>query len=281
MFPGMRIHRRHHTLFALVILFIFISASDTNEGAVIILEAERGNKPLPVLTQKYPELSIEAAYDVQAEYVRFKLGGDKIAGYKAGLTSKAAQEKFGVDTPVSGVLFSSGMHGSDAVIVTSKFRGLMIETEIGFVVGKPIKEKIPDVARLKVHIAAVLPVIELPETGFADMKKIKAEDIVAANVGSAVFITGARRPLDDAGPDGITVKLTSSGETLNQGKGSDALGGQWEALLWLVNSAIENDWQIEEGNILITGALGKVVPAKPGRYEAQFGELGNVSFEIK
>jgi len=277
----MRIHRRHHTLFALVILFIFISASDTNEGAVIILEAERGNKPLPVLTQKYPELSIEAAYDVQAEYVRFKLGGDKIAGYKAGLTSKAAQEKFGVDTPVSGVLFSSGMHGSDAVIVTSKFRGLMIETEIGFVVGKPIKEKIPDVARLKVHIAAVLPVIELPETGFADMKKIKAEDIVAANVGSAVFITGARRPLDDAGPDGITVKLTSSGETLNQGKGSDALGGQWEALLWLVNSAIENDWQIEEGNILITGALGKVVPAKPGRYEAQFGELGNVSFEIK
>jgi 2-keto-4-pentenoate hydratase len=277
----MRIHRRHHTLFALVILFIFISASDTNEGAVIILEAERGNKPLPVLTQKYPELSIEAAYDVQAEYVRFKLGGDKIAGYKAGLTSKAAQERFGVDTPVSGVLFSSGMHGSDAVIVASKFRVLMIETEIGFVVGKPIKEKIPDVARLKEHIVAVLPVIELPETGFADMKKIKAEDIIAANVGSAVFITGARRPLDIAGPDGITVKLVSGGEALSHGKGSDTLGGQWEALLWLVNSAIENDWQIEEGNILITGALGKVVPAKPGRYEAQFGELGNVSFEIR
>lgn len=281
MFHEMRIDSRLTTLFALVVLFIFTSASDTNEGAVLILEAERGNKPLPVLTQKYPELTIEEAYDIQTEYVRLKLGVDKIAGYKAGLTSKAAQEKFGVNTPVSGLLFSSGTHGSAAAIEASKFRSFMIETEMGFVVGKPIKEKIPDGARLKEHIVAVLPVIELPETGFADMKKLKAQDIIAANVGSAAFIAGAQKPLAGADLDGITVKLISGGETINQGKGSDAMGGQWEALLWLVNSAIENGWQIEEGNILITGALGKVVPAKPGRYEAQFGELGNISFEIK
>ncbi|MEW6143455.1 MAG: fumarylacetoacetate hydrolase family protein [Thermodesulfobacteriota bacterium] len=281
MFPGTRINTRIAALFALAVFFVFVSASGTKEGAVLILEAERGNRPLPVLTQQYPDLSIEDAYDIQAEYVRLKLGGDKIAGYKAGLTSKAAQEKFVVDTPVSGVLFSSGTHESTAVIEGSKFRSLVIETEIGFVAGKRIEEKIIDIARLREYIGAVLPVIELPETGFADMKKIKAQDIVAANVGSAVFITGARRPLADADPDDITVKLVSDGETLNQGKGSDALGGQWEALLWLVNSAIGNGWKIERGDILITGALGKVVPAKPGRYQAQFGELGDISFDIK
>jgi 2-keto-4-pentenoate hydratase len=277
----MRTNTRLAALLALAFLFVFISASDSKEGAVLILEAERGNKPLPVLTQNYPELSIEEAYDVQAEYVRLKLGGDEIAGYKAGLTSKAAQEKFGVNNPVSGVLFSSGTHESPTVIEGSKFRGLMIETEIGFVVGKPIKEKIPDAASLREHIVAVLPVVELPETGFADMKKIKAQDIIAANVGSAAFITGAQKPLAGADLDGITVKLVSGGEALNHGKGSDALGGQWEALLWLVNSVVEHGWAIDKGSILLTGSLGKVVPANPGRYEARFGELGNVSFEIR
>jgi 2-keto-4-pentenoate hydratase len=277
----MRINTRIAALFALAFLFVFVSASDTKEGAEIILEAERENESIPPLTQQYPLLSIEEAYDIQAEYVRLKLRGDEIAGYKAGLTSKAAQEKFGVSTSVSGVLFSSGTHWSPAVIEGSKFRGLMIETEIGFVVGKPIKEKVPDAARLGEHIVAVLPVIELPETGFADMKKIKAQDIIAANVGSAAFIAGSQKPLAGAGLDGITVKLISGGETLNQGKGSDALGGQREALLWLVNSAVEHGWKIEKGDILITGALGKVVPAKPGRYEAQYGEFGNISFEIK
>jgi 2-keto-4-pentenoate hydratase len=281
MFPGTRFNTRIATLFTLAFLFLFISVPGTKEGAEIIYEAERGNDHLPVLTLRYPDLSIDEAYDIQTEYVRLKLGGDKIAGYKAGLTSKAAQEKFGVDAPVSGLLFSSGAHESPAIIDGSKFRGLVIETEIGFVIGEPITEKVPDAARLKEHIVAVLPVIELPETGFVDMKKIKAQDIIAANLGSAAFITGVQQPLAGADPDGITVKLVSGGETLNQGKGADALGGQWEALLWLVNSVVERGWKIGKGDILITGALGQVVPAKPGRYEAEFGELGRVSFEIK
>jgi 2-keto-4-pentenoate hydratase len=157
----------------------------------------------------------------------------------------------------------------------------VIETEIGFVVGKPIKEKITDAGRLMEHIVAVVPVVEIPETGFGDMKKLKAQDIVAANVGSAAFIAGAQKPLASDDLDGITVELVSGGEALSQGRGSDAMGGQREALLWLVNSALGNGWKIEEGNILITGALGRVVPANPGRYDARYGELGNVSFEIK
>jgi len=157
----------------------------------------------------------------------------------------------------------------------------MIETEIGYVVGKPIVEKIADTARLMEHIGAILPVVEIPETGFADMKKLKAEDIVAANVGSAVFITGSQKPLAGADLNGMTVKLVSGGETLNQGKGSDAMGGQWEALLWLVNSVVEHGRTIDSGSILITGSLGKVVTASPGRYEAQYSGLGDITFEIK
>jgi len=277
----MRINNRLTGLAAFAFLFLFISASVAKKEAEIIFEAEREKEPIPLLTLANPGLTLEQAYEIQTEYVRLKLGNDKAAGYKAGLTSRGAQEKFGVSTPVSGVLFSSGMYMNSPSIDGSKLRSPVIETEIGFVVGKPIEEKLTDPGLLMDHISAVMPVVEVPETGFADMKKLKAEDIVAANVGSAAFIASAEKPLANDDPDGLTVELVSDGETLYQGRGSDAMGGQREALLWLVNSVIGNGWKIEKGNILITGALGKVVPANPGRYEARYGGLGNISFEIK
>ena len=277
----MRINNRLTVLFILALLFLFITAAGTKKEAEIIFEAERDKEPIPLPTIGNPELTLEQAYEIQTEYVRLKLGNDRTAGYKAGLTSRGVQEKFGVSTPVSGVLFSSGMYMNSTSIDGSKLRSPVIETEIGFVVGKPIEEKITDAGRLMDHVSAIIPVIEIPETGFADMKKLKAEDIVAANAGSAAFIAGAQKPLANDDPDVITVELVSDGETLYQGRGSDAMGGQREALLWLVNSVIGNGRKIEKGNILITGALGRVVPANPGRYVARYGGLGNISFEIK
>jgi len=56
--------------------------------------------------------------------------------------------------------------------------------------------------------------------------------------------------------------MTQDGFTVNQGKAKDAMGDQWEALLWLVNGAIEQGCLIEQGHIMITGAVGHIVPGK-------------------
>lgn len=258
-----------------------ITSADVKREAIIILEAERDNEPIPLITKLSPGLTLDRANEIQSEYVNLKSGGDKSCGYKAGLTSKGVQERFGVSTPVSGVLFSSGKFVSPASIEGSKYRSPVIETEIGFVIGKTIKSKITDTGRLIDHIGAVMPVVEIPETGFADMKGLTAEDIVAANVGSSLFITGAQLPIDGTNLDNVTVSLISGRETLSEGRGSDSMGGQMEALLWLVNSVIDKGYKIEQGSILITGALGKVVPAAPGRYEARYAGFGSIKFEVK
>lgn len=277
----MRINIGLYTSLILALLFVSVTAAAVKKEAEVIFEAEREKEPIPLLTENYPGLTLERAYEIQSEYVILKLGGDTIAGYKAGLTSKGAQAKFGVSTPVSGVLFSSGKHVSPASIDGSKYRSPVIETEIGFVVGKPIREKIADTGQLLEHIGAVLPVVEIPETGFADMEKIKAEDIIATNVGSSIFIAGVEEPLGAVDPDDITVALVSGDKTLNRGVGPDAMGDQLQALRWLVNSVVEHGRTIDTGSILITGSLGKVVPASLGRYEARYSGLGNVTFEIK
>jgi 2-keto-4-pentenoate hydratase len=44
---------------------------------------------------------------------------------------------------------------------------------------------------------------------------------------------------------------------------------------------IEQGWPIEPGNILLTGALGKMLPGKPGKYVADYGSFGKIIFEVK
>jgi 2-keto-4-pentenoate hydratase len=265
----------------LVIFFTSTAWADVDELAEILIKAESQNQPIPVLSIRYPELDIESAYEVQKAYVRKRLANDKIAGFKAGLTSPEIQKKFGVEFPVSGVLFESGKKGDKAVIKTSDFKALMIETEIGFIVGKPITHQIKDVAELRGYVRAIMPVIELPDLGYEDLKKLKAVDIIASNVSSTQFIVGQGKGLNGLNLNDVTVVLFLDGQVVNQGKGSDALGDQWETALWLVNFVVNQGWEIEPGQILITGVLGKMIPGKPGNYVADYGSLGKIRFEIR
>ncbi len=185
-----------------------------------LIKTQKENQLIPVLSDQYPELDVETAYLVQRAYVKRKLSDDQIAGFKAGLTSEESQKKFGVMFPVSGVLFASGKKLDSPVINKSMFKMLMIETEIGFLVGKPIIHLLKNVSELYEAIQAVLPVVELPDLGFTDLKKVKAVDIIAANVSSSQFIVGTEKDAKSLDLDNITVTLSLNGLVVNQGKGS-------------------------------------------------------------
>lgn len=157
----------------------------------------------------------------------------------------------------------------------------MIETEIGFVVGQAITHPLHDVSDLRQRIRAIIPVIELPDLGFEDMKNLKGVDIIAANVASAQFIIGKERDIKGLDPNNIVVTLTRDGNKFNIGKGRDVLGDQWNAALWLVNTAVNQGWNIKPDHIIITGALGNIIPGKTGRYQADFGNLGKIHFYIE
>jgi 2-keto-4-pentenoate hydratase len=267
--------------FLLWVSVALAAGSSVSELADLLIKAHRDNRPIPILSDKYPELDIRTAYLVQRAYVQRRLTNDQIAGFKAGLTSEESQTKFNVDFPVAGVLFSSGKKTNNSIIEKSMFKAPMIETEIGFVVGKPITYPLKNISQLYESIQAVMPVIELPDLGFADMKKLKAVDIIAANVSSAQFIVGEKKDFSGFDLNNITVILTLDGETVNQGKGIDTLGDQRKAALWLINKMVEQGWEIEPGHLLITGVLGKMIPGKPGKYTADYRSLGRISFEIR
>lgn len=103
----------------------------------------------------------------------------------------------------------------------------------------------------------------------------------AANVSAKQFILGEEQTAGDMDLNNLEVKLSLDGLVVNTGRGSDAMGDQWEAALWLINTSLEQGWDLKPGQVVITGALGKMIPGKPGKYEADLGGLGRLRFTIK
>jgi 2-keto-4-pentenoate hydratase len=248
--------------------------------ADILINAHMEGGRIPVLSIQYPELNVKTAYMVQKAYVKQRLTKDSIAGFKAGLTAEVSWKRFGLNGPVAGVLFAAGKRKANSIIDKTAFKTLMMEIEIGFVIGKSISHPLKDTAELKDHTWEVVPVIELPELGFTDMQKLKGPDIIAANIGSAQFIMGEKQKINNLDLNALQVTLKRNGEVINRGKGTDTLAGQWKAALWLVNAMVKQGWEIEPGHIIITGALGRMVPGKPGNYIANYGSLGTITFKI-
>jgi len=282
----MKAARRTCAAFLAVLLLAAMGwGADIQALAEKVYSAAMEGKPFPVLTAEYPGMTVDESYAVQKAYSKKRLGADRPAGFKAGLTTEATMKRFGSDTPFAAVLFpGGGLDGAAGPVEVNRadFGNLMLECEIGFILGEPVKESLKDVDALKGKVAFLASAIELPDLAFTDMKQLKAADINASAISSKGFIVGKPVPLG-AAPDinELVPVLSLDGAEVNRGRGSDALGDQWETALWLVNTMIEQGWTMEKGDVLLTGALGNMLPGKPGSYVYNAGALGAIDFTVK
>lgn len=220
---------------------------------------------------------LEAAYALQREFVDARMGADAIGGFKAGMTNAAAQKNFSLDGAVVAVLFASGALESGAQLDGSSLQGLVVETEVGYVLGSDIDAPVESDEDLPGLLEAIMPVIELPCPSFTE--RASGLDFVVNNIVARHHIPGTpSAPSID--PNEITVSLSRGGDVINQGKGTDAMGNQWSALRWLINEALARGYAPKAGHLLITGSLGPMLPAEAGHYVADYGDLGQLEFTV-
>lgn len=220
---------------------------------------------------------LETAYALQHAFVDARTSADSIGGFKAGMTNAAAQKNFGLDDAVVAVLFASGALKSGASLELSALPGLVVETEVGYVLGRDIGAPVESEKDLPGLLSAITPVIELPCPSFAT--RASGLDFVVNNIVARHHIPGAAAsPSID--PNEIMVSLSRNGEVINRGKGTDAMGNQWFALRWLLNEVLARGYAPKAGHLFITGSLGPMLPAEVGSYVADYGELGRLEFTI-
>lgn len=237
--------------------------------------------PYPMASQEISNLTVDQAYDIQNDFIEVRKNkGEMVIGYKAGLTAAPAQKRFGLSEAVRGTLFKSMLRWP-GTLFKKNYGRLFIETEIGFKFSKDITEPIKDIESLKKAVSIVFPAIELPDLFYSDMKQLNGPDIIATNVAARQVLIGKAMPVRAQDLNAVSVKLLHNGQQVASGVGKNALGDQWKALQWAVNNVLAKGGEINNGYIVITGSLTKMMPVKPGKYLADFGDFGTMEFEYK
>ena len=242
----------------------------------IVLAASTGS-PYPDVDNALP---IDTAYAMQRAVIAELFKQSPVAGFKAGLTDAAGRQRFAAAAPISGALFASGRLGSRATVQLDADDQLMIELEVGYVLGRAVTKALAPSDDPFEYVAEINAVVELPNLNFVAQPALV--DVIASNVSAQQFIVGARQPLLSALIlDDLRVRLARDDVQIAEGVGRTAQGGQRAALRWLINSRLAQGDTLAAGQLLITGALAGMVPAQPGHYRAVFGALGIVEFTMK
>ncbi len=220
------------------------------------------------------------AYAVQAINTHHWLSqGRRLVGRKVGLTAKAVQAQLGVSQPDFGALFEDMEVPDGGTVSPSRLIQPKAEAEVAMILGRDLPAR--DLAREEVAaaISEATAAIEIVDSRIADWK-ITFADTVADNGSSAMFVLGKqRKPIADLDLWTCGMVLERNGEVASLGAGAACLGHPLNAATWLANTLAAQGEPLRKGDIVLTGALGPMVPLQPGdTVKATIAGLGTVSF---
>jgi 2-keto-4-pentenoate hydratase len=113
--------------------------TDVAGKARALYEARRTRQPIEPFTDADPDLGMADGYAVQQQLTSMLLAdGDRIVGYKVGLTSKPMQKMIGVDQPDYGPVLASTVYADGDSVPVSGFIQPKLEAEIAFVLESPL-----------------------------------------------------------------------------------------------------------------------------------------------
>jgi 2-keto-4-pentenoate hydratase len=248
-----------------------------------LLEAYETKKPIPPLTTKNPQITVDEAYRIQLAQIDKRLEqGDVIVGKKIGLTSKVMQNMFNVTEPDYGHILASMVLADGDEVPLSTMIQPKIEFEIAFVLKEDVKG--PGVTEQQIIEATdyVVPAFEIIDSRIADWK-IKFEDTVADNGSSAYAILGGKPTRLDA-IDLMTVgmNIIKNGQYVDHAAGAAVMGNPVRAVVWLANALGKYDIALKKGEFILSGALTAALPVEAGdTFTADFAHLGSIQVTFK
>ena len=259
------------------------------EAANQLDQAERERRQMRPLTLTYPDMSLADAYAVQARWVALKRDrGDRVTGYKIGLTSRAMQQAMSIDTPDYGVLLESMAISNRATIAAEDYLDPRIEAEFAFV----LKDRLfgEDVTPEEVIAATdyVVPALELisarsvrtdAETGYTRT----VCDTIADNAANAGYVPGEIR-ID---PRQVDLRWAGALLYLNDEVEESGLGGAVmehpaQGICWVCKRFAPHGIALEPGDFVLSGSFTRPVAVAPGDVvRADYGTHGEIVISFR
>ena len=246
--------------------------------AADLAEAERTRVPTTPLTDRYSDIDVVDAYEIQLINIGKQVaGGAKVIGHKVGLSSKAMQDMMGVDEPDYGHLLDVMEVFEDRPVPSANYLSPRVEVEVGFILADDLPGAGCTEEDVLAATAAFAPAIELIDTRITNWQ-IKLCDTIADNASSAGWVLGEAR----VSPKDIDIKtidavLTNNGEVVAEGRSDAVLGNPVTAVAWLARKVESFGVRLKAGDIVLPGSCTRAIDAPAGsNFIADFAGLGSV-----
>lgn len=255
-----------------------MAAWDVESVATELLACEDERRDRVKFTDEWPELDVATGYEIQDLTLQRRLDrGEQLVGIKLGLTSRAKQQRMGVETPFVAWLTDAMVLPAGDPVPQDRLIHPRIEPELVFVMGERLEGPGVTAAQAMAAVDQVLGGAEVIDSRYTDFK-FAAGDVIADNASSGAFVTGpVSLPPSELDLSLEAVLVEVGGEVVDSATGAAVQGHPGEALALAANDLATRGHAIEPGWIVLTGGMTDAYFAPPGSsVSCHFTHLGSV-----
>jgi 2-oxo-3-hexenedioate decarboxylase len=245
-------------------------------------DAELNAKEITKITDDYPDMTYEDAYEIQwTARAAKEARGTKIVGMKMGLTSQAKMKQMGVPNPCYGYLADYFAYGDGAQIPIDELIHPKVEAEIAFVLKDDLTGPGCHIGDVLAATDFVMPAVEIIDSRYKDFK-FDLKSVIADNSSSSRYVTGGRaRNVEDLDLKTLGVVMEINGEVVQLGAGAAVLGHPATAIAMLANMMAERGEILKAGTFILSGAITAAMTVNKGdNVTVKFQDLGTLSMKF-
>ena len=244
-----------------------------------LARAEAERTTVPLLTARYPGMTVEDAYAVQNTWRRRGIeAGRRPVGRKIGLTSKVMQAATGITEPDYGAIFADMVHENGSVVEHARFSNVRVEVELAFVLGEGVAgphATVFDVLRATEYVVPALEIL----SSRVELAGRTIVDTISDNAAMGGMVHGGN-PVRVGETDlrWVAALLYRNEVIEESGVAAAVLNHPAAGVAWLANKLARHGDVLEAGEIILAGSFTRPLWVEPGdTVLADYRELGTVT----
>lgn len=244
-----------------------------------LADAEASRGTIPLLTARYPDMTVDDSYAIQQAWVDSgRAAGRRLVGRKIGLTSRAMQQATGITEPDYGSIFADMVYETGSVIPFDQYSNVRIEVELAFVLSAALHG--PNVTLFDVldSVAYVVPALEVLSSRI-EMAGRSIVDTIADNAAMGGMVVGGRPvPVDAVDLRWVSALLYRNETIEESGVAAAVLDHPARGVVWLANKLAQHGTALNAGDIILAGSFTRPMWVERGdTVHADYGNLGAVT----
>ena len=190
-------------------------------------------------------------------------------GYKVGLTNPTAQQRFGTNHPLTGIIYESTLRTASGGEVPANFGAVpTVEADLLVRVSSEAINDARDHMAVLRSIDQIIPFIEMPDLALSG--GFDGPNLLAINVGARMGVVGTPIPVVvseafAARLGTMSVTLGSDLREISRASGTALLGHPLNVLPWLAQDLASRGTRLRVGDIVSLGGFSPAAPVEAGR----------------